>query len=318
MSREQPLSYETLLRRAAERLSEAGVAEAELDAWYLLENTFGISRAEYLWKKKEKPGDVPACWQERIERRAAREPLAYILGKTEFMGLPFFVEAGVLIPRQDTETLVEWVLEECGVKLSQARNGCTVGQRQAPEANGGKMPQSALPNGDSRPRVLDMCTGSGCIGLSLAKLGDLDVTLADVSDAAVRTARRNRAALGLAAEICQGDLFDALPKGVRYDMIVSNPPYIASAVIDGLMEEVRSYEPRLALDGGASGLDFYRRLAWEGRPFLTPGGRLYVEIGYDQGESVPAILRAAGFEDIEVRRDLAGQTRVVRGVLTDV
>ena len=277
-------SYETLLEQARERLLAEGVPDAGLDAWYLLSDTFGISRADYLWRRKESPPAVPDRWEERLKKRCERMPLAYVLGKTEFMGLPFLVEPGVLVPRQDTETLAEWVLREERAGLS----------------------------------LLDMCAGSGCIGLSLEKLGGFAVTLCDLSPQAREMCRRNRAALALKAAVCGGDLFAGLPRGARYDVIVSNPPYIAGGVIASLQPEVRDYEPVMALDGGEDGLHFYRRLAREAPGYLRPGGRLYLEIGYDQGRSVPALFRAAGFTGIEVRRDLAGKDRVVRGVYQDV
>ena len=151
------------------------------------------------WGKGGPPA-VAGCWEERLKKRCERMPLAYVLGKTEFMGLPFLVEPGVLIPRQDTETLVEWVLREERAGLS----------------------------------VVDMCAGSGCIGLSLEKLGGFDVTLCDLSPQARAAALRNREALALRAAVCGGDLFAGLPQGMRCDVIVSNPPYIASEVIASL------------------------------------------------------------------------------------
>ena len=289
-----PASYETLLREAEGRLSQAGVPEASLDAWYLLSDTFSISRADYLWKKRERPPQIPGLWQERLERRFRREPLAYILGGAEFMGLPFRVGPGVLIPRQDTETLVEWVLEECAAGKS---------------AGGDPVPQR---------RLLDLCTGSGCIGLSLARLGGFCATLTDLSKEALRIAGENGRALGVKARLYEGDLFEALPQGERFDVIVSNPPYIESAVIATLQEEVRGYEPRMALDGREDGLHFYRRLAQEAGMWLRPGGRLYAEIGCDQAAAVTRLVEKAGFAGVEVRKDLAGNDRVVRGVYPDV
>lgn len=280
------LSYEALLAAAVRQLTGAGVPDAELDGWYLLSDTFGISRADYLWKRWDVPERIPDSWPERIQKRCERMPLGYVLGNTEFMGLPFIVEPGVLIPRQDTESLVEWVLEQ--------------------DKAGG--------------RLLDMCTGSGCIGLSLAKLGGFAVTLSDLSETAITVSAKNREALHLTenVQICRGDLFGSLPEGVCFDVIVSNPPYIESWVIEGLQEEVRDYEPRMALDGMEDGLYFYRRLAQEAPDYLAQGGRIYLEIGYDQGVAVPELLREAGFTQIEVRKDLAGNDRVVRGVYSDV
>ncbi len=283
-------TYEELLDNAVLRLEAAGVAEAELDAWYILSDTFHISRAEYLWRKKERPGQIPQLWQERVKERCRRVPLAYLLGETEFMGLSFRVRSGVLIPRQDTETLVEWILAE--------------EKDRAAAASGGAL--------------LDLCCGTGCIGLSLACLGGWQPTLCDISETAVELACENAQQLGCKARILRGDLFGALPAGERFTVIASNPPYIATAVIDELMPEVKDYEPRLALDGEADGLAFYRRIAGEAGNYLARGGRLYLEIGYDQGESVPELLRAAGFAQVEVRKDLAGNDRVVRGVYLDV
>ena len=288
------MTYEKLLAQATDRLIMAGVTDAQLDAWYLLEDTFGISRADYFLKKRECPELIPGCWEDRLKLRCDRMPLAYVLGYTEFMGLRFHVEPGVLVPRQDTETLVEWVLKAEG------------------EANAEISARTLS--------LLDMCTGSGCIGLSLAKLGGYSVTLSDLSPRAIHVSRINRGGLDLEeqVEICHGDLFEALPEGKRFDVIVSNPPYIETAVIEDLQEEVRDHEPRMALDGMEDGLFFYRKLAKEAPQWRTPGGRIYLEIGYDQGESVPALLQAAGFVDVTVKKDLTGNDRVVRGVYPHV
>lgn len=298
--------YETLLYEAEKQLSSAGVPDASLEAWYLFSDTFRIRRADYLWKKKACPPQIPACWQERLERRCRREPLAYILGSTEFMGLPFRIKPGVLIPRQDTETLAEWVLAEEKGRTAPAYPDGETGCRQGADG--------AL----CRPQLLDLCAGSGCIGLSLARLGGFEVTLADLSGEALAVAKENSQGLAVEARVYEGDLFDALPAGMRYDVIVSNPPYIESSVIETLQAEVRDFEPRMALDGRADGLYFYRRLAKEAPDWLKPGGRLYVEIGYNQGTAVQRLFGEAGFAEVELRRDLAGNDRVVRGVYRDV
>ena len=303
------LTYEKLLAQATDRLIMAGVTDAQLDAWYLLEDTFGIRRADYFLKKKDCPEMIPGCWEDRLKMRCERIPLAYVLGRTEFMGLPFVVEPGVLVPRQDTETLVEWVLE------AEKKTSKATGQVAEMVADG----LQTTAAGD-KLTLLEMCTGSGCIGLSLAKLGGFQVTLSDLSPRAIQVSRRNRGGLNLEeqVEICHGDMFDALPEGKKFDVIVSNPPYIETAVIQDLQEEVRDHEPRMALDGMEDGLFFYRKLAAEAPQWLQPGGRIYLEIGYDQGESVPALLWEAGFVDITVRKDLAGNDRVVRGVYPHV
>jgi release factor glutamine methyltransferase len=279
--------YGEILREAEQRLTEAGVPEPKLDAWYLFEEEFHMSRAEYLIRRQEEAPVLSAEWNDKIEKRCHRVPLQYILGQTEFMGLTFFVGPGVLIPRQDTETLVELVLQ--------------MEKRQQERDN-------------TETAVLDLCTGSGCIGLSLAVLGDhFHVSLTDLSGDALEIARKNRDHLCPEVEIYQGDLFQGIPSYQKYDVIVSNPPYIESAVIEDLQQEVKSYEPRMALDGMADGLFFYRRIAEEGKQYMKSGARIYLEIGYDQGRSVPEILTTAGFTNVTVYQDLAGLDRVVRG-----
>ena len=220
------------------------------------------------------------------------------------MGLPFRTGPGALIPRQDTETLAEWVLEDDRKKAA-----APAGSED--REDGGNGPAAGR-------RLLDLCTGTGCIGLSLARLGGYQVTLTDLSEEALCIAGENREALGVEARIYAGDLFDALPVGERYDVIVSNPPYIESAVIETLQEEVRLYEPRMALDGRADGLYFYRQLLRGAPSRMKPGGRMYVEIGCDQGAAVSRLFEEAGFTEVSVRRDLAGKDRVVRGAYPDV
>ena len=206
--------------------------------------------------------------------------MQYLTGSTEFMGLPFFVNESVLIPRQDTEVLVETALA-----------------MMKPEC-----------------RLLDMCTGSGCILLSLAKLGTVAEGIGvDISEGALKVAERNRENLGLPqVRLVHSNLFESV-EGV-FDMIVSNPPYIPTEDIEDLMREVRDHEPHLALDGSKDGLLFYRKLAEESGRYLVPGGSLLFEIGYDQGGAVSQLLDQAGFKDIHVKKDLAGLDRVVYAV----
>ena len=275
-------TYREALCRAEARLAKAGVEEAALDAWLLFSWVSGISRAVYFmdrdrpWTDQEEQKRYEAV----IGKRAQRTPLQYLTGVQQFMGLDFQVTPSVLIPRQDTETLVEYAL-----------------QRLRP--------------GD---RVLDLCTGSGCIGISLMKLGGARVWCADISEKALAVARSNGQRLG-----CDGiswirsDLLEQIEEKA-FDMIVSNPPYIPSEVIDGLMPEVRDHEPRLALDGDGDGLSFYRRLASDCKGFLKPGGLLCMEIGCDQGRAVAELLTAAGWEQIFVLKDDAGRDRVVSAV----
>ena len=276
-----------LLAAGKEKLRAAGVAEYDLDAWYLFEKAFGISRMQYFLcsgDQAEPEEKALAAYENGIERRSKREPLQHILGTQEFMGLEFAVSRHVLIPRQDTEILVEKVLSE---------------------------------QKEKEISVLDMCTGSGCIGISLAVLGGYrQVDAADISEEALAVARANAAGIPGAGNVCfrQSDLFSEFsPETDRYDVIVSNPPYIPSGVIEGLEPEVRDFEPRKALDGAEDGLFFYRRLAEECGRFLKENGSVYFEIGYDQGEAVGSLLRSHGFKDTEVIKDLAGKDRVVCG-----
>lgn len=339
-------------------LKNAGIAEADLDAWYLFEQIFGISRAQYFlcareniagstaqkMAAQEQPGNSlesknalhrVELWLKKklqaygnaLEKRAARIPLQQIIGQQEFMGLTFFVNEHVLIPRQDTETLVELVLQE---------------------------------QKDTDISLLDMCTGSGCIAVSLKKLGGYAcVEGADISEEALKVAKRNSEeilensdvnndAVSSRTEQIQNctnltnnqnkqdnsedrmvsevrrvpqtgvtfrrsDMFSAFPETERFNVIVSNPPYIPSAVIEELEPEVRDHEPRGALDGTADGLYFYRILAEECAKHLTPGGHVYFEIGYDQGAAVKELLDIHGFKDTRVIQDLTGKDRVVCG-----
>ena len=227
------------LRLAAARLEQAGVPDADVDAAYLLASVLKEDTlAMRINGHRELAAPQRAAFDALCDRRAAREPLQYILGETEFMGLTFHVEPGVLIPRADTETLVEKALEW-----------------MKPGA-----------------RVLDIGTGSGAIAVSLAKLGrQAQVTAVDVSDRALEIARQNAKRNGAAVEFVKSDCFSAL-KGRKYDMIVSNPPYISGDEMRELMPEV-TREPELALFGGADGLDFYRRISREAPEYLNEGKR---------------------------------------------
>lgn len=288
-----------LLEAGAERLSQKQIAEAELDARYLLLAVTGISPAMFLIKRGQQADmETEQRFFELIRQREARIPLQHILGTQEFMGLEFLVSPDVLIPRQDTETLVERVLEDEKRFRVDWKEGAEGAERS----------------------LLDMCTGSGCIGLSLAILGDFkNVTAADISPKALAVARKNAERLLAEAvrkevkpdvQFVESDLFEQIPKDSRFDVIVSNPPYIPSRVIEELEPEVKDHEPRLALDGTEDGLAFYRRLAAECGAFLNPGGRIYFEIGYDQGAAVKELLEAAGFIETEIIKDIPGQDRV--------
>ena len=264
------------LRLAAARLEQAGVPDADVDAAYLLASVLKEDTlAMRINGHRELAAPQRAAFDALCDRRVAREPLQYILGETEFMGLTFHVEPGVLIPRADTEILVEKALE------------C-----MKPGA-----------------RVLDIGTGSGAIAVSLAKLGrQTQVTAVDVSDRALEIARRNAKRNGAAVEFVKSDCFSAL-KGRKYDMIVSNPPYISADEMRGLMPEV-AREPELALFGGADGLDFYRRISREAPEYLNEGGCLLFEIGWLQKDAVSALVKAHIGEPFALR-DYGQNWRVV-------
>lgn len=261
-------------------LEEAGVPEAKLNAWLLLEYVSGCTRSRYLaYPKEELSENIERRFREVLKLRSQRIPLQHITGVQEFMGHTFWVNDKVLIPRQDTEILVEEALKDL----------------------------------KSGMRFLDLCTGSGCILLSLLLgcPGSIGVGT-DISVEALKVAKRNQELLEQEALLIESDLFERIEGS--FDLIVSNPPYIRSEDIEGLMEEVRDYEPIIALDGHGDGLYFYRRIAREGTSYLKPGGRLYLEIGFEQGALVPEILREQGFCEIEVRKDFAGLDRVVKGI----
>lgn len=348
------MTWRDLLKAAGEALERAGVREYEADAWELFSECFGMSRATYFLRRDEivsggedwnvgelfrgetAPDEMKLS--QRVEEsigamggagrhplvkfvqfihlREQRIPLQQITGHQEFMGLDFLVNEHVLIPRQDTEVLVETVLEDLrsaavpeGCRHTAAGENCSVG-------DGRKTSPGNCQSETSEPlRILDMCAGSGCIGISLERLAPMPVSVlgADVSDEALKVAAANGRRLGCERyRGCKSDLFAQIEGS--FDVIVSNPPYIATAVIDTLDVEVKDHEPRLALDGEADGLTFYRRLAAEAPEYLADGGRMYLEIGYDQGEAVSGLLREVGFSEVRVIRDLAGLDRVVAAV----
>ena len=282
------MTLEGLYQEGVSRLVQAGVGDAALDARILLLENFGISLSSWLTKRglplADGQEDRIDRYREMIDRRASRIPLQYITGIQGFMGMEFEVNEHVLIPRQDTETLVELVLAE---------------------------------ETDKDMTILDLCTGSGCIAISLAGLGGYRRVIgADISEEALKVAERNgkRLMKNETSELSfvRSDMFQAFPEPERFDCIVSNPPYIPADVIGGLEPEVREHEPAGALDGGEDGLFFYRILAEQGWGRMKPGGRIYMEIGWDQGETVSEIFQNMGFEDIRVIQDMTGKDRVVK------
>ena len=277
-------------------------------------------------------------FQANVDRRRRREPLQQILGTAGFYGLDFLVTKDVLCPRADTETLVDAVLgnlmpeqmASVWAATSDTVPTCVphtdvespTENTSASEDAVDKCPDFLSDVDNEGASLLDVCTGSGCIAIALTKFGAFrDTTAVDISDAALAIARRNADRLLITEAVdftlLRSDMFSALAERTedeqmkRYDVIVSNPPYIPSAVVDELEPEVRDYEPRIALDGTADGLRFYRILAEESVQYLKPGGRIYLEIGYDQGKRVPALLEAAGFREVTVIRDFGGNDRVV-------
>ena len=262
-----------------DRLTDAQVPDADLDAWYLLEWCTGVNRSHYLaWPEEAISPEQEEQYRQTLNQRERRIPLQQITGEQEFMGLSFYVNEHVLIPRQDTEVLVEETAK-------------------------------FLKDGMS---FLDLCTGSGCILLSLLHLrAGAEGTGADLSPEALKVAAQNRERLGVKAELIESDLFDKIEGA--FDVIVSNPPYIKREEIETLRDEVRLHEPYMALDGHEDGLYFYRKIAEEAPKHLRAGGGLFLEIGWDQGESVSELLREQGFSDVKVVKDLAGLDRVVEG-----
>lgn len=275
-------NLESIYRRGTAYLEKSGVPEPELDAWYLLEYVTGISRAAYFADPKREMDQetVTRVWN-LFEKRAERIPLQHLTGVQEFMGLEFQVDENVLIPRQDTEVLVEAAL--------------------------------AILKKHKIADVLDLCTGSGCILLSILHYGKKNKgTGADISAAALEIAKKNAQNLSIEADFIESDLFTNIHK--KYDMIVSNPPYIPSSHIEKLQKEVKEHDPILALDGGADGMDFYRKIIHESVQYLNIGGWLLFEIGSEQGEDISNLMKAAGFSKVAVKKDLAGLDRVVSGV----
>lgn len=287
--KQKTLTLKQLYKVGTVKLAEEGIEEFSLDAWYLLEYVTGVSKAMYFAEPERAVSEENADrYIDCIRRRAAHIPLQHITGEQEFMGYPFCVNEHVLIPRQDTEILVEEAIQVMRPKM----------------------------------KVLDMCTGSGCIVLSILKMcrekyymTDLQGIGADVSEEALKVARENGRRLGVPVTWIQSDLFAKIPEEEKYDVIVSNPPYIETAVIDTLQEEVRLHDPYIALDGKEDGLYFYRRIISEAGKYLKPQGKLMFEIGCDQAKAVEELMKNAGYEQIIVKKDLAGLDRVVYGTL---
>lgn len=276
-------TFRELLKKGTEKLVKAGVPDAGSDAWMLMEFAFEIEKGYYFLHEDDK---IEKEQQERYEKliaeREKRIPLQQITQTAWFMGYPFYVNENVLTPRFDTEILVEQV---------------------------GKLLKPGM-------RILDLCTGSGCILLSLLseyRELNLEGVGADISAAALNVAKENQKRLKVKASMVESNLFSQVEG--EFDLIVSNPPYIATGELQKLMPEVRDHEPQLALDGKEDGLYFYREIIKQASGYLRSGGWLCFEIGYDQGEALEQLMKYAGYKNVKIGKDLAGLDRIAIGQL---
>lgn len=269
-----------IIKQGEDLLKAADIVDWKMDSWLLAEYVFNINRTIfYMNPNMSVDKNLSDKYMELIDIRASKTPLQYITNNQEFMGFVFFVNENVLIPRQDTELLVEKVVEYISTRTDEVK-------------------------------VLDMCTGSGCIAISIDKMCDnVKVFAVDLSQEALEVAKKNNELNKADVTFVHSDLFEKIQD--EFDIIVSNPPYIKTEEIEVLMDEVRVHEPRMALDGDGDGLKFYKKIAIEGRQYLRKNGIMFFEIGYDQGESVPDILNINGYTDINVYKDLADNDRVV-------
>jgi release factor glutamine methyltransferase len=275
------MTYQEALSLGERILGMADIEDAKNDAWWLLEMVCKIDRSfYYMHLDEELLEEQVSEYENTLKKRAEHVPLQYIVGETEFMGLKFKVNSNVLIPRQDTETLVEAALKVIKPGM----------------------------------KVLDLCTGSGCVIISiLHNVCEVEGYAVDISKQALLVAKENAKLNEVQVTFERSDLFDNVTG--EFDVIVSNPPYIRTEEIAKLMPEVSHFEPIEALDGKDDGLYFYRRIIAQSREYLKPDGKIFFEIGYDQGEEVSALLREAGFFGVQIIKDLAHNDRVVCGML---
>lgn len=273
------LTLNSAYNMGRKRLAAAGVPEPDLDAWYLLEDITKINRTQYFMNpERQLKTEEEKDYLVALSKREKRIPLQHITGKQQFMGIEFLVNEHVLIPRQDTEILVEEA-------LSKVKKGM---------------------------KVLDMCTGSGCIVISMASFfKECEYSASDISVEALKIAKKNAQKNNTDITFIESDLFENVTE--YYDLIVSNPPYIRTNVIKELQKEVKTYDPYIALDGKEDGLYFYRRIIEKSTEHLNDGGYLLFEIGHDQKEEVENILKENGYTEIFSKKDLAGLDRVVVG-----
>lgn len=275
------MRYGALYQEGRTLLQQALIEEADLDARILLEHVCHTNRNDLLVHADKEVTEVwEHTYRSLIARRAVHIPLQQLTGIQEFMGLEFLVNEHVLIPRQDTEILVE----------------------------------EAMRRMQDGMHILDMCTGSGCVLLSLLHYSNETAGLGvDLSLQALEVARQNAKQLAIKADFIRSNLYEQVNKNDKFDMIVSNPPYIPCAVIETLMPEVKDHEPRMALDGREDGLYYYREIINTSRYYLHGGASLLLEIGWEQGKQVTEYMEQAGYTQIEIVQDLAGLNRVVVG-----
>ena len=279
------LLVQDIIQMAEKQLMAARIDNPKGDAEEIYCRLMHVDRAKFFMEWSEPAADR-TCEQffDMVARRAQHEPLQYIVGSQGFLDFDLKVRPGVLIPRLDTEVVAD---KACG--LLRSRKGDT---------------------------VLEIGCGSGALSIALAKKANAKVTAVDINPEACELTKENVSANGARVEVLCGDMFEPVKKK-KFHMIVSNPPYIPTAMIDTLMTEVKDYEPLSALDGGADGLDYYRRIAQEAPDHLKKNGMIVFEIGDDQGEAVSSILRETGrFAEIETGQDLSGRDRVVTAVLS--
>lgn len=273
-------SYRKLLTKAANILKDANIENIEYDIKTILRDTFDIDYNKFVMdmdNEFETDKSLEYEFISRIEKRKKHIPLQYIINKQNFYGLDLYVNESVLIPRYDTENIVDCIVKDF--------------------------------EGSKDISVLDLCTGSGCIAISLKKNGFKKVFALDISDKALEVAKHNAYIHNADITFIKSDLYKELPNDIRFDLIVSNPPYIRTGEIEKLDDEVKDFEPKLALDGGKDGLDFYKKILNLSKDFINKNGSLYFEIGYDQAKDVVDLAKKEGYYNIKIIKDLSGKDR---------
>ena len=273
-------SYRKLLTKAANILKDTNIENIEYDIKTILRDTFDIDYNKFVMdmdNEFETDKSLEYEFISRIEKRKKHIPLQYIINKQNFYGLDLYVNESVLIPRYDTENIVDCIVKDF--------------------------------EGSKDISVLDLCTGSGCIAISLKKNGFKKVFALDISDKALEVAKHNAYIHNADITFIKSDLYKELPNDIRFDLIVSNPPYIRTGEIEKLDDEVKDFEPKLALDGGKDGLDFYKKILNLSKDFINKNGSLYFEIGYDQAKDVVDLAKKEGYYNIKIIKDLSGKDR---------